>query len=51
MTAIINTSAIFMDPPEALVGKVNVVPEMADVIALAIMYDGRRALHRGHARC
>jgi spermidine/putrescine transport system substrate-binding protein len=35
-----NTSAIFMDPPDALVGKVNVVPEMADVIALAIMYEG-----------
>jgi spermidine/putrescine transport system substrate-binding protein len=35
-----NTSAIFMDPPEALVGKVNVVPEMADVMALAIMYEG-----------
>ncbi len=35
-----NTSAIFMDPPEALAGKVNVVPEMADVIALAIMYEG-----------
>jgi spermidine/putrescine transport system substrate-binding protein len=35
-----NTSAIFMDPPEALIGKVNVVPEMADVMALAIMYEG-----------
>lgn len=35
-----NTSAIFMDPPEELVGKVNVVPEMADVMALAIMYVG-----------
>jgi spermidine/putrescine transport system substrate-binding protein len=35
-----NTSAIFMDPPDALVGKVNVVPEMADVMALAIMYEG-----------
>ncbi len=35
-----NTSAIFMDPPEELVGKVNVVPEMADVMALAIMYMG-----------
>jgi spermidine/putrescine transport system substrate-binding protein len=35
-----NTSAIFMDPPEELVGKVNVVPEMADVLALAIMYEG-----------
>ena len=35
-----NTSAIFMDPPEELVGKVNVVPEMTDVMALAIMYEG-----------
>jgi spermidine/putrescine transport system substrate-binding protein len=35
-----NTSAIFMDPPEELVGKVNVVPEMADVIALSILYEG-----------
>jgi spermidine/putrescine transport system substrate-binding protein len=36
----VNTSGIFMDPPEELVGKVNVVPEMADVLALAIMYEG-----------
>lgn len=35
-----NTSAIFMDPPEELVGKVNVVPEMRDVISLALMYVG-----------
>jgi len=35
-----NTSAIFMDPPDELVGKVNVVPEMSDVIALSIMYEG-----------
>lgn len=35
-----NTSAIFMDPPPELVGKVNVVPEMNDVIGLAIMYYG-----------
>ncbi|MEZ5911766.1 MAG: extracellular solute-binding protein [Paracoccaceae bacterium] len=35
-----NTSAIFMDPPEELVGKVNVVPEMGDVMALALMYVG-----------
>jgi spermidine/putrescine transport system substrate-binding protein len=35
-----NTSAIFLDPPAELVGKVNVVPEMADVMALAIMYAG-----------
>ncbi|WP_118135793.1 extracellular solute-binding protein [Oceanicella sp. SM1341] len=36
----VNTSAIFLDPPEELVGKVNVVPEMNDVMALAIMYAG-----------
>ena len=36
----IDTSAIWLDPPEALVGKVNVVPEMQDVVNLAIMYVG-----------
>ncbi len=36
----VNTSAIWMDPPEELVGKVNVVPEMQDVISLALMYVG-----------
>lgn len=36
----INTSAIFLDPPEELVGKVNVVPEMQDVMNLALMYVG-----------
>ncbi len=36
----INTSAMFMDPPESLRGKINVVPEMGDVMALAIMYYG-----------
>lgn len=36
----INTSAIFIDPPAELVGKVNVVPEMSDVLALATMYFG-----------
>ena len=35
-----NTSAIFLDPPAELVGKVNVVPEMTDVMHLAIMYVG-----------
>jgi spermidine/putrescine transport system substrate-binding protein len=29
-----------MDPPPELVGKVNVVPEMNDVMALALMYVG-----------
>ncbi len=36
----INTSAIFMDPPDELKGKINVVPEMGDVIGLAVMYYG-----------
>jgi spermidine/putrescine transport system substrate-binding protein len=36
----INTSAIFLDPPPELVGKVNVIPEMGDVMPLAIMYLG-----------
>lgn len=35
-----NTSAIFMDPPEELKGKVNVVPEITDVMHLAIRYVG-----------
>jgi spermidine/putrescine transport system substrate-binding protein len=36
----INTSAIFMDPPEELRGKINVVPEMNDVMTLAVMITG-----------
>lgn len=36
----VNTSAIWLDPPEELVGKVNVVPEMQDVMGLAILYAG-----------
>lgn len=36
----IDTSAIFMDPPDELVGKINVVPEMGDVIGLAVLYYG-----------
>jgi len=36
----VNTSAIFMDPPPELAGKVNVVPEMADIMFLAIKYEG-----------
>ncbi len=39
-TGDINTSAIFMDPPPELVGKVNVTPEMNDVMSLALMYVG-----------
>ncbi len=36
----INTSGIWLDPPPELQGKVNVTPEMNDVIALAVMYEG-----------
>lgn len=36
----INTSAIFLDPPEELKGKLNVVPEMNDVISMALKYVG-----------
>ena len=36
----INTSAMFLDPPESLRGKINVVPEMGDVMGLAVMYYG-----------
>jgi len=36
----VNTSALWLDPPAELVGKINVVPEMGDVMSLAIMYMG-----------
>jgi spermidine/putrescine transport system substrate-binding protein len=36
----LNTSAIFLDPPEELKGKINVVPSMNDVIDMAIGYVG-----------
>jgi spermidine/putrescine transport system substrate-binding protein len=36
----INTSAIFLEVPEELKGKINVVPEMNDIVNLAIMYVG-----------
>lgn len=36
----VNTSSIIFDPPPELAGKINVVPEMGDVMALAIMYIG-----------
>jgi spermidine/putrescine transport system substrate-binding protein len=36
----INTAAIYLDPPEELAGKINVAPEMNDVISSAIMYLG-----------
>ncbi len=39
-TGDINTSAMWLDPPPELIGKINVVPEMGDVMPLAIMYMG-----------
>jgi len=36
----INTSAIVFDPPEELVGKINIAPEMGDIIGLALLYVG-----------
>ena len=36
----INTASIYLDPPEELVGKINVAPEMNDVMSSAIMYLG-----------
>ena len=36
----INTSAIFLDPPEELAGKINVEPEMNDVLFATIKYFG-----------
>ncbi len=36
----INTSAVFLEVPDELKGKINVVPEMMDVIGLATMYHG-----------
>ena len=36
----IDTSSIAFNPPPELVGKINVVPEMNDVMALAVMYQG-----------
>ncbi|MDA7966512.1 extracellular solute-binding protein [Ruegeria sp.] len=35
-----NTSEIFLNPPEELKGKINVVPELIDIISLAVMYHG-----------
>ena len=36
----INTSAIFLEVPDELKGKINVVPEMGDVMSIAIPYMG-----------
>jgi len=36
----INTSSIVFDPPEELKGKINIAPEMGDIMGLAVMYVG-----------
>lgn len=36
----INTSAVFLEVPDELKGKINVVPEMTDIVSLATMYYG-----------
>ena len=36
----LNTSAIFLDPPEELAGRINVAPEMNDVLFAAIKFVG-----------
>ena len=38
-----NTSAIFLEVPDELKGKINVVPEMNDIVNLAIFYVGGEA--------
>ena len=38
----IDTSAIVFDPPKELVGKINVAPEMGDIIGLALLYVGSK---------
>ena len=36
----IDTSAIFLDPPDELKGKINVIPEMTDVMNMTVRYVG-----------
>jgi spermidine/putrescine transport system substrate-binding protein len=36
----VNTSAIFLDPPPELVGKINVVPELTEIVMLTTLYLG-----------
>jgi spermidine/putrescine transport system substrate-binding protein len=36
----VNTSAIFLDPPKELEGKINVVPELTEIVMLTILYLG-----------
>jgi spermidine/putrescine transport system substrate-binding protein len=35
-----NTADIFLNPPEELVGRINVIPEMSDVMAIAVYAAG-----------
>ncbi len=35
-----NTADLILNPPPELVGKINVIPEMSDVMAIAIYYHG-----------
>ncbi len=35
-----DSSAIFLDPPKELAGKINIIPEMGDVLALTTLYEG-----------
>lgn len=39
-TGDINTSAIFLDPPAELKGKINVVPELTEIVMLTVLYFG-----------
>jgi spermidine/putrescine transport system substrate-binding protein len=36
----VNTSAIFLDPPPELAGKINVVPELTEIVMLTVLYLG-----------
>lgn len=36
----INTAAVLFEPPEELKGKINIIPEMMDVMSTAIYYKG-----------
>ncbi|MBL4927422.1 ABC transporter substrate-binding protein [Fuscibacter oryzae] len=36
----VNTSNVFLNPPEELKGKINVVPEMNEIVNLAVMWAG-----------
>jgi spermidine/putrescine transport system substrate-binding protein len=36
----VNTSGIFLDPPAELVGKLNVVPELTEIVMLTVLYLG-----------